>query len=174
MNQSFVVKSILSTCSVLALVFALAGGFGPATAAGPLKPAPAWTLKDMDGKEVKLADFKGKVVILDFWATWCGPCVKEIPDFIALQKEYGKAGLMVVGVAAGDEEVAVVRKFAQKQGINYQLVLGNDDVAKLYNVEALPTTYIINREGRIVRSHVGLASKSAFEADIKPLLGTGK
>lgn len=174
MKQSFVVKSVLSTCSVLALAAVLLGAWTSINAADQLKPAPAWALKDMEGKEVKLADFKGKVVILDFWATWCGPCVKEIPDFIELQKQHGKAGLMVVGVAAGDEEVAVVKKFAQKKGINYQIVMGNDDVAKWYNIEGLPTTCIIDREGKIVRTHVGLTSKSEFEADLKPLLGTAK
>jgi thiol-disulfide isomerase/thioredoxin len=94
-------------------------------------PAPAWELKDLDGKLVKSSDFLGKVVILDFWATWCAPCKAEIPGFIALQKQYGDQGLVVIGVSLDNQEPAVVRRFMADFGMNYRVVLGDLSFCKL-------------------------------------------
>jgi cytochrome c biogenesis protein CcmG/thiol:disulfide interchange protein DsbE len=135
-------------------------------------PAPQFTLQDLNGKPVKLSDFKGKVVILDFWATWCPPCRAEIPNFVELQKEYGKQGLAVVGISLDDNPAGVV-DFAKAQGINYPIVMGDQDVAAAYGgVEAIPTTFVIDPAGNIVNKHVGYTEKAEFEAEIKKLLPT--
>lgn len=133
--------------------------------------AADWTLKDLEGKEVKLSDFKGKVVILDFWATWCPPCRKEIPHFVELQKEYGDQGLAIVGISLDEGGAEAVKPFAEKYEINYAVVMGDQEVAMSYGgIEAIPTTFVIDKEGKIVSKHVGYADKETFEKEIKPLL----
>ena len=133
--------------------------------------APAWELKDLNGKTVKSSDLKGKVVILDFWATWCGPCRMEIPGFIELQKNYGPKDLVVVGIALDEEGAAVVKPFAAKAGINYTVLIGDAKGQRAFgDVEVLPTTFVIDRRGRIVTKHVGYADKTTFENEIKRLL----
>jgi cytochrome c biogenesis protein CcmG/thiol:disulfide interchange protein DsbE len=135
------------------------------------KPAPEFSLKDADGKMVHIADYKGKVVLLDFWATWCGPCKIEIPWFMELQRKNKDRGFEVLGVAMDDEGWEAVKPFAAKIGINYRLVIGNDEVGTLYGgVEALPTTFLIDREGRIAAAHVGLTSRKDFEDGVEELL----
>jgi len=133
--------------------------------------APVWELQDVGGKTVRSADFKGKVVILDFWATWCAPCRAEIPDFIALQKQYENQGLVVIGASVDEGGADVVKPFAQKLGINYPVVLADEKTQEAFGgIEAVPTTFIIDREGRIVKEHMGFADKDKFENEIKPLL----
>lgn len=135
------------------------------------KTAPEFTLKDSNGKPVKLSDYRGKAVVLDFWATWCGPCKVEIPWFVEFQQKYKDRGLVVLGVASGDEYWNVIQPFAKKMRINYPLVLGNDTTADLYGgIEALPTTFIIDRQGRIAKIHIGLASKEDFQNAIEKVL----
>jgi cytochrome c biogenesis protein CcmG/thiol:disulfide interchange protein DsbE len=135
------------------------------------KEAPDFALKDADGKLVHLSDYRGKVVILDFWATWCGPCKIEIPWFMEMQRKDKDRGFEVVGVAMDDEGWEAVKPFAQKLGINYRLVMGNDQTAQMYGgVDALPTTFIIDRAGKIAAVHVGLASKKDFEDGVEALL----
>jgi cytochrome c biogenesis protein CcmG/thiol:disulfide interchange protein DsbE len=154
----------------MAVGLAVVGAFG-GWAADSFKAAPAWELKDLDGKTVKSSDFKGKVVILNFWATWCPPCRKEIPDFIELQKQYGAQGLAIVGVSLDRDGPATVKKFQKSNNINYPLVMGNNEVTEAYGgVESIPTTFIIDRAGKIVGKHVGLAPKATFEKELKPLL----
>lgn len=133
-------------------------------------PAPAWNLQDINGKQVKLSDFKGKVVILDFWATWCPPCRAEIPGFVELQKEYGSKGLVVVGVSL-DDNPEVVASFAKAKGINYPIVMGTQEVAQAYGgIEAIPTTFVIDTNGNVVAQHQGYTDKAEFEAEITGLL----
>jgi thiol-disulfide isomerase/thioredoxin len=140
------------------------------TSAQPM-PGPAWELKGVDGKPVKSSDFAGKVVILDFWATWCGPCRMEIPGFIELQKQYADKGLVVVGVSLDQDGASVVKSFMEKTGINYPVVLGDEKIVSAFGgVEGIPTTFVIDREGKIIRKHVGYTAKAEFEAEIKPLL----
>lgn len=133
--------------------------------------SPDWELKDVNGKTVKSSDFKGKVVILDFWATWCPPCVKGIPEFIELQNEFGSKGLVVVGISLDQDGPAVVKAFMEKMKVNYPMVMGDESVVAAFGgVEGIPTTFIIDKEGKIRGKHVGYTAKSQFEADIKPLL----
>lgn len=132
--------------------------------------SPAWELKDVNGKMVKSSDFSGKVVMLDFWATWCGPCRMEIPGFIELQKQYADKGLVVIGVSLDQDGASAVKPFIEKLGINYPIVLGDEVIVSAFGgIEGIPTTFIIDRAGNIVRKHVGYAPKAEFEADIKPL-----
>jgi peroxiredoxin len=135
------------------------------------KVAPNFTLKDADGKVVHLADYKGKVVLLDFWATWCSPCKVEIPWFMDMQRKSKDRGLEVLAVAMDDEGWEVVKPFVAKMGVNYRILAGNDATAQAYGgVDALPTTFLIDRTGKIAAVHVGLASKKDFEDGIEQLL----
>ena len=137
------------------------------------KAAPDFELKDADGKTVRLSDYKGKIVLLDFWATWCGPCKIEIPWFIQFERAYKDKGFSVIGVAMDEEGWTVVKPFIAEMAINYRVLQGNDGTAQLYGgVEALPTTFLIDREGKIAATHVGLNGKDDFENGIKKLLGT--
>jgi peroxiredoxin len=152
---------------------------GPAlTAADPAgKPAPDFELKSIDGKSYKLADLRGKAVLLNFWATWCPPCKIEIPWFIELQKQYADQGLVVVGVAMDDDtnKQKVVSDFVNQMKIDYPILLGTDQVADQYGgVDALPTTFFIGRDGKIVRRVMGLAGHSEFEDAIQAALREGQ
>jgi thiol-disulfide isomerase/thioredoxin len=131
--------------------------------------APVWELKDPDGKLVKSSDFDGKVVILDFWATWCPPCKAEIPGFIELQKKYAEKGLIVVGVSLDEQGSSVVKQFMKEFGMNYPVVMGNLKLMQDFGGAAIPTTFIIDRSGQIVSKHTGFTPKETFENEITPL-----
>ncbi len=147
---------------------------GPAKSTKPAsdrKPAPEFSLKDADGRTVKLSDYRGKVVLLNFWATWCGPCKFEIPWFKEFEQKNKDRGLAVLGVAMDEEGWDVVKPFLSSLQVNYRILLGNEQVSQLYGgVESLPTTFLIDREGRIASVHVGLVSKSDYEHEIEQLL----
>jgi peroxiredoxin len=135
------------------------------------KPAPEFELKDADGKTVRLSDYKGKVVLLDFWATWCGPCKIEIPWFIDFERRYKDKGFAVIGVSMDEEGWTAIKPFVSELAINYRILQGNDATAQLYGgVDALPTTFLIDREGKIAETHAGLAGKDDFEDGIKKLV----
>jgi thiol-disulfide isomerase/thioredoxin len=142
----------------------------------PIKPvpAPSWKLKDLDGKIVTSDDFKGKVVVLDFWATWCPPCKAEIPGYIALQKKYAADGLVFVGISVDEDGPLVVRKFVKEHGINYQIVMFNEDVVNAFApIDGYPTTFIIDRDGNIVNKKIGAKPTAYYEKEILAVLHPG-
>jgi peroxiredoxin len=135
------------------------------------KPAPDFALKDADGRTVHLSDYKGKVVLLDFWATWCGPCRMEIPWFIEMQRQNRDRGFEVLGVSMDDNGWEDVKPFLAEMEVNYRIVIGNDATAEVYGgVESLPTTFLIDREGRIAVVHVGLTSRKDIQDGVEQLL----
>jgi peroxiredoxin len=137
------------------------------------KPAPLdATLKDMNGQDVNLADYRGKVILLNFWATWCGPCKIEIPHFVELQDKYRDQGVVFLGLSV-DDPVEKLKPFADKYQINYPVLvgLGRDDVQESFGpVWGIPITYLIDRRGNICLKHQGLATKEQFERAIKAML----
>ena len=136
------------------------------------RPAPDFTLKDAMGKPVKLSDYKGKVVLLNFWATWCGPCKLEIPWFVEFEQTYKDSGFAVLGVSMDEEGWEVVKPYVEKAKINYRMVIGDDMTAQKYGgVDSLPTSFLIDREGRTAAVHIGLVSKKVYLDDITQLLG---
>jgi len=131
-----------------------------------------FTLKDVNNKDVSLASFKGKVVLLDFWATWCGPCKIEIPWFMEFQRKYKDRGLVVVGISSDDTQDKL-KPFVAAQQFNYVILqgLGRDDVHDAFGpIWGLPTTFLISRDGKVCRKHMGLAPKEQFEKEILGLL----
>jgi peroxiredoxin len=137
------------------------------------KPAPEFELKSLDGRQVRLSDYRGKAVLLNFWATWCAPCKIEMPWFVDLQKQYGAQGLQVIGIAMDDSSEDTIAKFAQQMGINYPVLIGKEAVGDAYGgVQFLPTTFFIDRQGRVVDRVFGLVSHSDIEEDVKKALST--
>jgi cytochrome c biogenesis protein CcmG/thiol:disulfide interchange protein DsbE len=136
------------------------------------QPAPDFELKSLDGQSLKLSDFRGKAVLLNFWATWCGPCKIEMPWFVDLQKEYGPQGLQILGVAMDDSSDDDIAKFVREMGVNYPILLGKEAVGQSYGgVGVLPTTFFIDRDGKLVAREFGLQSRSVFVDHIKQSLG---
>lgn len=135
------------------------------------KPAPEFTLQDASGASVKLSDYRGKVVLLNFWATWCGPCTMEIPWFTEFQQQYKSQGFEVLGVSMDDDGWKVVKPYITAHNMNYRVVLGNDSVSQLYGgVDSLPTTFLIDKGGHIAYAHVGLAGRNEYLNEIQKLL----
>lgn len=135
------------------------------------KPAPEFTLTDANGSSVKLSDYRGKVVLLNFWATWCGPCALEIPWFIDFEQQYKSKGFEVVGVSMDEEGWSAIKPYITEHKMNYRVLLGNDSVSQLYGgVESLPTSFVIDRDGRIASVHVGLAERNEYMNEIQNLL----
>jgi len=139
------------------------------------KPAPDFDLQSLEGKSVKLSDFRGKAVLLNFWATYCGPCKIEMPWFVEMQKEYGPQGLQILGVALDDASTEDIAKFAKDLGVNYPILLGKESVGQSYGgVLALPTTFFIDRDGKVIGRELGLQSRSVFVDNIKKALSQGQ
>jgi cytochrome c biogenesis protein CcmG/thiol:disulfide interchange protein DsbE len=138
------------------------------TASGNL--APDFTLTDLDGRKLTLSDYKGKVVLLDFWATWCTPCRAEIPHFVEMQNKYGPQGFQVVGISM-DDDAKPVREFYQQYKLNYPVAIGDDKLAdKFGGVFGLPINFIIDQEGRIHSRHAGATDVTVFDHEISELL----
>ena len=139
------------------------------------KKAPSFTLRNTAGQRVSLSDYKGKAVLINFWATWCAPCKIEMPWFIDLQKQYEAQGFTIIGISEDDvKDHPAVLKFKEKIGVNYPILLGDDAVSKAYGgLEFLPTSYYVGRDGRITEETAGLASKDVIEAHIKKALASG-
>lgn len=136
-----------------------------------VEQAPEFTLYTLDGTEIKLSDYLGKIVILDFWATWCAPCRKSIPDLISIQDEY-EDELVVIGISLDQPATQNnLQLFINNFGINYPVVLGTYEVSEAYgNIQAIPTSFIIDKEGNIINKHIGLVPKSTLIEEINSLL----
>jgi cytochrome c biogenesis protein CcmG, thiol:disulfide interchange protein DsbE len=133
-------------------------------------PAPDFTLPQLDGHDLRLSSYRGKIVLLDFWATWCDPCREEIPHFVDLQQQYGDRGLQIIGVSM-DDSPDPVRPFYQQFHMNYPVVMGTAQTGATYGgVLGLPIAFLITRDGRIYTKHIGATSAEVFEKEIKGLL----
>jgi len=161
--------------ALIPLVALLALSLAPATLvrASSVKPSPApeWKLKDVDGKVVSSDQFKGKVVVVDFWATWCPPCRTEIPGYIKLQKKYADQGLVIVGISVDTDGPEVVRKYMKEVGINYTIVMADDQIQDLFApIQGYPTTFIIDRDGKIRNRKLGREPTEQYEKEILAVL----
>jgi thiol-disulfide isomerase/thioredoxin len=169
-------------CLLLYLLTGLLALFSPAFAAAqdgqPIirfvrnpDPAPDFKLTGLNGKLVTLADSKGKVTLLNFWATWCGPCRAEIPDLVELQNKY-KDRLQILGLVVDDDDPGAIKEFVEKFGINYPVAVATDDIRVQYGgIPALPSSFVLDTEGRIVQKHEGLRDPVLYETEIRALLG---
>lgn len=164
----------------LAIATLLAGGIlmasEPAGAPAALLPAAqrklaaGFALQDSSGKTMSLKDYRGKVVLLDFWATWCHGCKLEIPWFAEFSRKYGDRGVTVVGVSLDSDGWKVVSPFIKAAQIPYQIVLGNDNVAKAYGIENMPDTFLIDQEGRIAAAYKGMVDKQNVDENLRTML----
>lgn len=176
---------VVATVVVLAAAVVIADNFfskhskpAPVRAQGP--DAPKVAFKDLEGKDVSLDQYKGKVVLVNFWATWCAPCRIEIPWFIEFQRKYGARGFTVLGVAMDDEGKSVVEPYVRDENfelegkqlaINYPILLGNDDVAQKFGgLIGIPTSVLISRDGKIVKRFIGLVNHDNLVKEIEALL----
>jgi len=156
------------------------GNAGLAAGLAPGTPAPAFSLKDLDEKDISLSQFKGKVVFVNFWATWCAPCRLETPQLIALQAKYSSRGFTILGIAMDEEGKSVVAPFVAKERydvggqqlpMNYPIVIGNDATAdKFGGVLGYPTNYLVSRDGKIVKRFEGVSSDEELSKAIESLL----
>lgn len=157
--------------SAAVVIFVVVGLFTIGTSTVEAQEAPDFTLVDVKGENVSLSDFKGKVIILNFWATWCGPCKMEIPSFIELQDKY-RDDLVILGVSLDQSGPAAVVPYVEQSGINYPIVYGNGQVVQAYGgVRGIPTTFIIDRDFNINKKYVGYREHSVFENDVLTLTG---
>jgi len=189
MAQNSNSKMILTIAVVTVLVFALGYAFmsnGSETAptaqaqasqakasntAQEFPDAPDFTLKNLDNQEISLSDYKGKVVFLNFWATWCAPCRQEIPYFIDLIEKYGKDGFVVLGVALDPREFEKVPGFVDQMGINYPVLLDETGISQLYGgIRSIPTTFVIDRDGKAIDRIVGSRPHAEFEKIVNSTL----
>lgn len=167
-TAAFLVVTLAGCASQPQLETAVVTAQKPAT---KRNPAPDFTLKDVDGKTVKLSDYKGKVVLLNFWATWCGPCKIEIPWFIEFQQRYKDRGFTVIGVSVDEDGWEAVKPYLATKQVNYPVVVSDEAVNTMYGgIEGLPTTFVLDKDGKIANTHIGLVSKKEYESDIEQLL----
>ena len=154
------------------IVFAaIAIAFSPVSVLRQESKAPQFVLKDLNGRIVRLSDYKGKVVLINFWATWCPPCRAEMPDLVKLQREHGKEGLQIIGITYPPEKKTRVRRFARSLKVNYPIILGTRQIkARFSSDETLPLTIVINRDGKVSDIISGILLREEFEEKIKPLL----
>ena len=176
MKRDPVVLIVIAIVISVMLVFGIQKARHNPTSAGGAKllnqPAPDFALASLDGKTLKLSDYHGKAVLLNFWATWCEPCKIEMPWFVDLQRKYGPQGLQVLGVAMDDAPAKDIADFSQKMGVNYPILIGKEEVGTQYGgVQYLPSTFYISRDGKIIERVFGLVSRSEIEANVQKALG---
>lgn len=171
------IKNTLAWGVLMAGALAITYTFAPSV--GNKEPVPVekriaaadFKLVDSNGKEVKLSDYKDKVVLLNFWATWCGPCQVEIPWFKEFEQTYKDRGFAVLGVSADEGGWPVVKEYMADHPINYRIVLDDGNMPEPYSaVQALPTTFLVDRQGRIAAQHTGLVSKDTYQYGVEQLL----
>jgi cytochrome c biogenesis protein CcmG/thiol:disulfide interchange protein DsbE len=170
-----VVAVVISLMLVFGIQHSRHSSFPTQNGAGKLQgqPAPDFSLASLEGNPLKLSDFRGKAVVLNFWATWCEPCKIEMPWFVDLQKKYGPQGFQVLGIAMDDASPKEISEFAHKMGVNYPIVVGKEAVGDQYGgIPYLPSTFYISRDGKVVDRVFGLVSRSEIEADIQKALAT--
>ena len=149
--------------------------FVPIVAFGQDSRPPQLTLKDIHGRYIRLSNYRGKVVLINFWATWCPPCRKEIPELVRLQRDYRSDGLQVIGVTYPPQQLAAVRGFARKAKVNYPVGLGTKETKLLFTqADTLPMTIVIGRDGTVKDTIEGILLPEEFEQKIKPLLKRGE
>lgn len=178
-----IITALQMSCIATAL---LIHGASAATVGVPLRPrndrekAPGFSLEGASGRAIRLSDYRGRIVLLNFWATDCGGCRLELPSFAELDEAYKSKGLAVLGVSMdisyeslkdATQAWSRVKPFVHAHGINYAILMGDDAVAKVYRIKALPVTYLIDASGRIAATYVGVVNKENLEANIKHLLG---
>jgi thiol-disulfide isomerase/thioredoxin len=135
------------------------------------KPAPRLELSDIEGRVLRLGDYKGKVVLLNFWATWCAPCRAEMPDLVKWQREYKSRGLQIIGITYPPEELAEVREFIKSTKVNYPIALGEEQTKAIFDKgETLPITVVIDKKGVVREVIQGIIFPEEFERKVKPLL----
>jgi len=133
--------------------------------------APDFTLSDSSGRSIKLSDFRGKVVLLNFWATWCIPCSAEVPMFVEFQEAYGDRGVQVVGISVDDDGWKTVKPFIEARHVNYPVMISNPEVSQAFGgIESVPFTLIIDKSGRVAATHRGLCRKEEYESDVRAVL----
>jgi len=141
----------------------------PATGGVPME-IPDLSLPGLGGKQVRLQDLKGKILLVDFWATWCGPCKETIPDLVKLQDRYRSDGLMVIGISLDVQGEEAVAAFAKQFNMNYTVLLGDDRTARAFGgIVGIPTSFVVDRQGRIVKRFVGVVDAAAYEDVIRNL-----
>ena len=156
-----------------AIAFSTLGVSADIIAPGARKPAPRWKLPNMTGGNKQLADYKGKVLLLNFWATWCAPCKQEIPWFAEFYDKYKADGLEVVGVSVDEKGWKVVKPYVEDKshGINFTILHDNVDLTAMYKIQLMPKTVLIDRDGKVAAIHNGIVEKDSFEKEIKDVLG---
>ena len=145
--------------------------FSPASVRGQKVKAPQFELRDVNGRAVRLSDYQGKVVLINFWATWCPPCRAEMPDLVRLQREHARQGLQIIGITYPPERKDQVRRFARSLKVNYPIILGTRQIkAQFSSDETLPLTVVIDRDGKVSEIISGILLPEEFDQKIKPLL----
>ncbi|TNF45876.1 TlpA family protein disulfide reductase [bacterium] len=155
---------------ILSLVTACGGGGGKGEIEKMDGGAPDFTLPSVDGSMVRLSDFQGKVIMVDFWATWCPPCQEMIPVLSQLHKRYSMKGLVILGISLDQEGLGVLGPYVYKNRIPYKVLLGNDQLKRGFGVVSIPTLFMIDREGRLVRKMMGYHSFGELESQLKKYL----
>src|SRR5262245_14103451 len=170
LRTSFLIAIVLM--AALAITYSRSAG-GPTIELKDRKTAPEFALKDARAADAKLSDYRGEVILLNFWATWCGPCEVEIPWFIDFENKFRDQGFAVIGVSMDEDGWQAVKPYMREKNVNYRVVLGTDEIATRHGgIESLPTTFLIDRDGRIAAKHVGLVGKGTYEQQIVKLLST--